>query len=127
MKYRDIGLGKSNRRIGQQRQPHGSGHELAQEFEPFSADLDAQRSDARDVSARPVQAGDEPDPNRIRTRAEDDRNGRGQSFQSQCRCRGPWCGDGCNIAVDEIGGQFRPSVILTSAQRYWIAMFWPVT
>ena len=43
MKFRGIGLRKSNCRIGQQRQPHGSGHELAQEFKPFSADLDAHR------------------------------------------------------------------------------------
>src|SRR5262245_25635401 len=82
MKFRDIGLRKSNCRIGQQRQPHGSGHKLAQEFKPFFADLDAHRADASDVSARPIQASYEPDSSRIRTRAEDDGNGRGQSFQS---------------------------------------------
>src|SRR5262249_6680583 len=81
MKFRDIGLRKSNCRIGQQCQTHGSGHEWAQEFKPFFADLDAHRANTRDVSARPIQTGYEPDSSRIRTRAEDNRNGRGQSFQ----------------------------------------------
>ena len=53
------------------------GHELAQQLQPLRPQHAAEKADARDVAARPVEAGDEAVPDRVAAGREDNRYRRG--------------------------------------------------
>ena len=56
------GLGVSHDwRIDQHGKASRLGHQLTQQSEPLRIGLDSEKIDARDVAARPVEAGDEPE------------------------------------------------------------------
>ena len=68
--------------------------------------------DACRVAAWPGEAGDKTMPDRVFTRAEDDRDGRCCSFGRE-RDRGDRRDDHGHLSADQIGHQCRRSVILT--------------
>ena len=62
----------------------GLGDQLGQQLKPLGRQLGGDDAEAREVAARPGQAGDEARRDRIAT-AEDDRDRRGCVFRRDCR------------------------------------------
>ena len=78
------GLHVSSLRLGSRSvrvDEHGNrcrlGHQLAQQLQPLRPQLAAEKADARDVAARPVEAGDKAVLDRVAAGREDDRDRRG--------------------------------------------------
>jgi hypothetical protein len=78
---------------------------------PLSHQLSLQKRYARDIASRAVEAGEEPRLDRVNTVGEDDRNGRGGHLGDKCR-RGTRCDDHIHLAMNQIGGEPRQSVVL---------------
>ena len=82
------------------------------ETEPFCGDLPAHIADAGDITARPVQARDQPDLHRIDRGAEDDRDRAGGGLGRQS-CQATGRNDNYGHApADQIGGQFGQTIEL---------------
>ena len=64
-------------RIDEDGNTSGCGHQLAQEFQALCRQLDREKIDPRQVSARPGEAGDQPELERVGSDEEDDRDRRG--------------------------------------------------
>src|SRR5262245_24559287 len=65
----------------------GGGYQLAQQLQSFPRDLRGEEARAGDVAARPVEAGDEAERDRVAAGAEDDRDGGGRGFGGKRRFR----------------------------------------
>ena len=79
-------------RIDQHGNPNGLGHQLVQKRQPLGSQLIREKIDARQVSARPGEAGDKTELDRVFADAEDDRDRRGRSFgrKRSIGCRLAW-------------------------------------
>ena len=62
-----------------------SGHQLAQQLQPLRRQLDREEVDARRVAARPVEAGDKTELDRVVADDEDDRDRRGRRLGRERR------------------------------------------
>ena len=109
----DRGLSKRTVGIDEHGKARGSRQQLVQEPEPLCRELHIHGADTGDVAARPVEAGDETSLDRVAAGAEDDRNCRGRGFGRECRWHAARCGDDGHPAADQIGRQFRQSIVLT--------------
>ncbi len=79
-----IGIG----RVDEQRNDGGRGDQLVQQLQPLRRQLRVQQAHAGEIAARPVQAGDKAELDRIEAHDEHDRNGRGRRLGRQRRrCR----------------------------------------
>jgi hypothetical protein len=78
----------------------------------FRHELDGQTSHARDVIARPVQARDKSERDRVGADPEDDRNCAGCCLCGECRRTSIDRGYHRYLAANEIGGQLRQSIVL---------------
>src|SRR5262249_55112597 len=76
--HRRLGFGRGW--IDQHRDTSRSRHQLEQEFQPLCRQLDGEKIDARHVTARPREAGDKTELDRVITDIEDDRSRRGRRF-----------------------------------------------
>ena len=76
--------------------------QLVQQLQSLRRDFDAQLGHARDVAARPVKAGDEPDLDGVGAPFEDDWNGRGRRLCRKCGHSGGR-GNYGNFAMNQIG------------------------
>src|SRR6516225_7706258 len=96
-----------------------------EQAETLSLDLRVHGGYAGDISARPIEASNETDLDRIDTAAEDDRNGRGCGF---CReyLRGARCHNDGHLTPHQIGRQRGQSIVLavrpTIFDRYVAAL-----
>jgi hypothetical protein len=87
------------------------GDELAQQFQPLGPEVTGDESHAGEVSARPVEAGDEAVADRIAAGCEHDRHGGRRGFGSKrSSCVGH---DHRHPAADQIGQKRRQLVIVT--------------
>ena len=106
---------------------HGSiGYQLAEQLQLLRRQFGRQTGNARDVGARPVEAGDKTQCDRITTSVKDDWYGRSSCLRRQGSGRAARYDHGY-AAVDEIGCERRQPIELIFRQRYSIAMFWPST
>ena len=102
----------------------GCGHQLAQQLQPLCANLGIEKIDTCQVAARPGEAGDETDRDRVSGNGEDnrDRRGRGLGRKRATRDRD----DRGDLSASQIGRQrwkpidliFGPSVF----DRYVLAL-----
>ena len=103
---RDIG------RIDQHGNPNGLGHQLVQKCQPLRIQLSREKIDPRQVSARPGEAGDETELDRVFADAEDDRDRRGRSFgRKRSRVAG-WRGDNGHATTHEFSHERRKAIEL---------------
>jgi hypothetical protein len=87
-------------RIDEHADHPGLGNQLPQQLEPLGIELNDEGADAREVGARPGQAGDQAVRDRIVTANEDDRDRRGCLFCSTCRGGAAGCRDQVDLAAD---------------------------
>src|SRR5215472_6314980 len=80
-----------------------------QQFKPLREYLPVQLSYARDVAARPVKAGDEPELNRVAARFEDDRNFCGRRLSCERR-RSAGRGNHRHLTMNQIGRHRRQPI-----------------
>ena len=78
----------------------------------FAASSTAEEAHAGDIAARPVEAGDEANSDRVGADREHDRNRRGGGFRGKRRSVAR-CDDHCHLAADQIGRQrWQPIVLI---------------
>ena len=82
-----------------------------QQFQPLRCDFYDQLGHACHIAARPIQAGDEAELNRICARFEDDRNGLGRRLCSQ-RGRSSGRGNHRYLTMNQIGHHRRQPIKL---------------
>jgi hypothetical protein len=104
------GLG-THYRIAKHGNAGHSGHQFAQEFQPFCHHLIHENIDAGHVAARSGETGDKSQSNRVFTGNEDDRDCRGCCLGSQSDMI-TGSGDHGDLAVDQIGHQLRHPIEL---------------
>ena len=90
-----------------------SGHQLTQEFQPLCHQLTTEKIDARQVAARPGEAGDKTKPDRVFADDEDDGDRRGCRLGRECRRRGSERGDHGDLPANQFGRQRRQPIDLT--------------
>ena len=79
------GLGMAHCRVDEHGNASGSGHQLAQEFQPLCRQLSSENIDACQVAARPGKAGDKTKLDRVFADVEDDGDRRGCRLGRQRR------------------------------------------
>ena len=108
----DKGFGKWIVGIDQRGQARGTRHQLLQQSNPFGPQLPGHGTDAGDIAARPVEAGNQTCLDRIAAAAEDDWNGRSCRFGRGRRSRAAGRGDDIYSQANQIGCQFRQPIII---------------
>jgi len=83
------------------------GNQVAQQFEPFRSQCGDGKVHAGHIAARPVEAGNEAEFDRVGAGRENDRNGRGRSFRGDCRRAAAGRKDHCHLTTNQIGRQRR--------------------
>src|SRR5262245_2523025 len=76
LNVRDKGLGGGEVGIDQHAKAHGSRLQLMQQSKLLCPKLNSGKRDTGDIAARPVETGDEAEPNRVAAACEDDRDRR---------------------------------------------------
>jgi hypothetical protein len=71
-----------------------------------------EKIDPRQVSARPGEAGDKTELDRVFADAKDDRDGRGRSFGHLGRIVAGWRGDNGHATTHEVGHECRKAIEL---------------
>ena len=84
-----------------------------QEPEPLCHQLSGEKIDAGRVAARPGEAGDKTELDRVVADAEDDRDGRGCSFGRERAEAVAGRGDHGHVTADQVGHECRQAIVLT--------------
>ena len=103
---RDIG------RIDQHSNANGLRHQLVQKRQPLCLQLTREKIDPRQVSARPGEAGDKTELDRVFADAEDDRDRRGRRFGRKRSKVAGWRGDNGHATAHEISHERRKAIEL---------------
>ena len=90
----------------------GCGHQLAQEFQPLCHQLATEKIDPRQVAARPGEAGDKTEPDRVFGDDEDDGDRRGCRLGRERRSGASGRGDHGDLSANQFGRQRRQSIDL---------------
>src|SRR5262249_53795403 len=85
--------------------------QLVQQLQLLRPQLHVRDGPAREIPAGSVQTGDKTSFNWVYRSRKDDRNRRGCRLGCQ-QCRGPTCGDHCDLAPNQTGGKRRQSIIV---------------
>jgi hypothetical protein len=107
-----LGLGKRIGRINESGNDGRRGHELVQHLQLLLGQLHAQRGHAGDVAARPIQAGDKANLDRVAPYRKDDRDRCGCGFGRDRRVYGPGRSDHGDLATHQIDRQLWQSIVL---------------
>jgi hypothetical protein len=104
----------------------GSGYQLTQEVQPLCPQLSTEKTDSCQVAARPAEAGDKTNPNRVVGDDEDDGDRRGCRLGRQRRRGTSGCDDHGDLSTNQFGRQRRQSIVLTFGpgifNRYVLAL-----
>ena len=103
--------------IDEYRHTNRPGHQLAQEFQPLRRQFAGDEIDTRHVAARPGEAGDKPEIDRVIADDEDDRDRCGCRLGSQRRMFSARADDS-DLSAHQIGREGRQSIILTLCRAY---------
>ena len=95
------------------------GHELAQQFQSLRPQHVGDKDHARDVAARPVEAGNEAVADRIAPAREDDRHCRGRGLGRGHR--NGVAGDHSHLPVKQIGHQRRQPLRFSRSLRHIVS------
>src|SRR5262245_9651939 len=106
-----FGIGRV--RVHQNSDRRGVGPQLAHQPQPLRFKVENKRAYTRDVAARPIEAGDEPAPDRVAADEEDDRYAHGRRLGRQRRYLAAWCNNDRHLSTHEIGGERRQSIVLS--------------
>jgi hypothetical protein len=98
-------------RIAEDRDDGSRWGQLAQQFQPLGTERAVMLTDARDVAARPVQAGHHAELDRVSAHHEHDRNCRCRRLRRRRRRKGAR-ENHRHLAADEFGGEGRQPVVL---------------
>jgi len=104
-------IGLRTVRVHEQGDYFGLRNQLAKQFEPLRVQLDEYTAEAREVTARSGETGDETVRDRVASR-EDDRDCSGGVFRRERR-RAAGRDDHVNLAPDKIGGQGRHPIVVS--------------
>ena len=83
-----------------------------QKCQPLGGDLPSEKIDPRQVSARPGEAGDKTELDRVFADAEDDRDRRGRSFGGKRSSVAGWRGDNGDTTTHEVRHERRKAIEL---------------
>ena len=86
-------------------------YQLAEEIKPLGHQLDGEERHSGDIAARPAEAGDQAELDRIATEHQHDRYRRGRGLCRQCRRKAAACDDRGHLTSDQICRQFRQSIV----------------
>ena len=100
--------------VYQQADRNGAGNKLAQQIQALQQQLSADRSHARDVSARTTEAVDETQLDRIGAEPENDRNCRSRRLGGQRRPSRADRDDHGDATLNKVRRQHRQSIVLIS-------------
>jgi hypothetical protein len=107
---RDFGLTEGIVRIDEIVDHGGGGYQLAQQLQPFPRDRRSEEARAGDIAARPVEASDEAQFDRVAATIEKDGNGGGCRLGDQRRTGIRY--DHGDLTANQIGRQSRQSIEL---------------
>src|SRR5262249_62197703 len=82
------------------------------EFQPFCYQLITEKIDARRVAARPSEAGDKTQPDRVFRDGKDDRDRRGSGLGRQRRVGTSGRGDNGDLSANQFSYQRRQLIVL---------------
>jgi hypothetical protein len=99
-------------RIDQHAHASGCGHQFMKKFQPLRRQLAAQKIDSRQVAARPSEAGDETEPDRVIASDEDDGDRCGCRLGGECRRVTSGRGDYGNLSANQFGRKLRQPIVL---------------
>jgi hypothetical protein len=88
----------------------GRGNDRLEQRQPFGAELGGERRQAREVAARPGEAGDEPRPDGITPEPHDDRHG-GGGLLGGADCRIPRRHDDGHLPLHQVGREGREPLV----------------
>ena len=103
-----VGIGRIDERADGRRRRD----QAVQQLQPLRLQLHAQRGHAGEIAARPVQAGDQPERDRIGAGEEHDRNGPGRGLGGEHAEHLAGDGDHRDLSADQVGRQRRQPVVL---------------
>src|SRR5262245_21878453 len=92
--------------------PNSLGHQLVQKCQPLRGHVVREKIDPRQVSARPGEAGDKTELDRIFADAEDDRDLCGRSFGCKRSEVAGWRGDNGDATTHEVSHDRRKAIEL---------------
>src|SRR5260370_28959814 len=96
--------------MDERRYASGCRHQLVQEFQPLCGQLIIEKVDARRVAARPSEAGNKAESDRVFGGEKDDRDRRGCRLGRQrTTCK---CGDHRDLTANQVGRQLRQPIYL---------------
>jgi hypothetical protein len=98
-------IGSGTGRVEENGDKRARGDRLVQNFQPLRRDLHVQARHAREITARPGQAGNEADRDRVGTHLEDDRDARGGRFRRERGGRTSRRDNHGHLASDEVRRQ----------------------
>ena len=105
------GLGsRSIGRIDEHGNASGSGHQLTQQFQPLCRQLAVEKIDACHVAARPGEAGDKTEPDRVFGDGEDDGDRRGCRLGRKRRQGASGRDDHGDLSANQFGRQRRQPI-----------------
>ena len=108
------GLGSGDvSRIDEHGDTRRSGHQLTQQFQPLCRQLGVEKIDACQVAARPGEAGDKTEPDRVFRDDEYDGDRRGRRLDRECRQRDLRRSDHGDPSANQFGRQRRQSIELS--------------
>jgi hypothetical protein len=99
-------------RIDQHSNPNRLGHQLVQKCQPLRSHLSREKIDAGQVSARPGEACDKTELDRVFADAKDDRDGRGRSFGYLGSKVAGWGGDDGHAPTYKLSHERRKAIEL---------------
>ncbi len=105
-------LGSGISRIDEHGHTSGAGHQLTQQFQPLCRHLGVEKIDSCQVAARPGEAGDKSEPDRVFGDDEHDGDRRGRRLGRQCRSEISG-GDHRDLSANQFGRQRRQSIELS--------------
>src|SRR5262249_11867516 len=119
-----IRLGIGNVRIHEVGNCRRFGHELVQQLQSLRRQQNGEKAHARDVAARPIEAGDKAELDWVAAGCKDDWPLRGCCLGRQCRSSAAGSNHG-HLTMNQIGRHRREPITSAFRPTYSIATFWP--
>jgi hypothetical protein len=111
LQFAHIGLAIRIVPVEQNGDDSGLRYQFAHQFEPLFCEGHIEHVDARDVSDRPIEAGNEPEFHWVAADEKNDRYRRSRSFCCKSRRRAAESSDDGHLTVNQIGSERGQSIV----------------